>query len=229
MSTTAKIIVDGTQLRLGDWPTEKGAAPAYDSAARFYRGEGAGRNGTNAPPRSKEELQRRASEIRALERGDTSVDRGVTDSPDSPGWTAQIGIDGWSYFLGRFPEEEQTAGAADMAIRQYWSSDPTNFEGDEAKPSPRFAGGPGGSNPRRARKADRLRLSTVTCGGSETGEVGGRHHSRLRRDPPRSLRGGDRGRESVRSGRFEAPRDGQHPFSSQGLQRATGRGAAVRR
>lgn len=33
----AKIVVDGEQLRLGDWPTEKQAARAYDSAARYYR------------------------------------------------------------------------------------------------------------------------------------------------------------------------------------------------
>ncbi len=129
----ARIVVDGTQLRLGDWPTKKGAARAYDSAARFYRGEEAGRNGTGAPPRSQKELQRRASEERALRRGDTSVYRGVRNDPDRPGWTAQVGIDGWPYTLGRFPEEEQAARAADMAIRQYRPADPTNFEGEEAK------------------------------------------------------------------------------------------------
>jgi hypothetical protein len=37
------------------------------------------------------------------------------------------------YFLGRFPEEKQAARAADMAIRQYRPSDPTNFEGETAK------------------------------------------------------------------------------------------------
>ncbi|MFB6272712.1 MAG: AP2 domain-containing protein, partial [Salinibacter sp.] len=42
-------------------------------------------------------------------------------------------IHGWPYFLGRFPQEEQAARAADMAIRQYRPSDPTNFEGEEAK------------------------------------------------------------------------------------------------
>lgn len=129
----AKIVVDGTQLRLGDWPTEKQAARAYDSAARFYRGEDAGRNGTDAPPLAKEELQRRANEIRAQERGETSAYRGVTNKPDRPGWTAQITINGWPYFLGRFAEEEQAARAADMAIRQYRPSDPTNFEGNQAK------------------------------------------------------------------------------------------------
>mgnify|MGYP006428632765 CR=1 FL=1 len=129
----AKIVVDGTQLRLGDWPTEKEAAAAYDSAARYYRGEDAGRNDTDAPPRSQKELQRRASEARARQRGDTSVYRGVTNHPDKPGWTAQIGINGWSYFLGRFAEEEQAARAADMAIRQYRPSDPTNFEGEKAR------------------------------------------------------------------------------------------------
>jgi hypothetical protein len=129
----AKIVVNGTHLRLGDWPTEEQAAAAYDSAARFYRGEDAGRNGTGAPPRSKEELQRRASEERALGRGDTSVYRGVTNGSERPGWTAQIGIGGWPYFLGRFAEEKQAAHAADMAIRQYRPSDPTNFEGEEAK------------------------------------------------------------------------------------------------
>lgn len=129
----ARIVVDGTQRRLGDWPTEQQAARAYDSAARFYRGEGKGRNGTDAPPRSQKELQRRASEARARDRGDGSVYRGVSKTPGRPGWTAQVGIDGQSYFLGRFPEEKQAARAADMAIRQYRPSDPTNFEGEEAR------------------------------------------------------------------------------------------------
>jgi hypothetical protein len=129
----AKIVVDEKQLRLGDWPTEEQAAAAYDSAARFYRGEDVGRNGTGAPPRSQEELQRRASEERARERGDTSVYRGVCSQKEKPGWTAQIAIDGWPYFLGRFAEEGQAARAADMAIRQYRPSDPTNFEGEEAR------------------------------------------------------------------------------------------------
>jgi len=129
----AKIVVDGRQLRLGDWPTEEGGAAAYDSAARYYRGEDAGRNDTGAPPRSQEELQRRASEARARKRGDTSAYRGVTNDPDRPGWTAQIGIGGWSYFLGRFGEEEKAARAADMAIRQYRPSDPTNFDGEKAR------------------------------------------------------------------------------------------------
>lgn len=61
----ARIVVDGTQRRLGDWPTQRQAAAAYDSAARFYRGEGAGRNGTGAPPRSQEELQRLTSQAQA--------------------------------------------------------------------------------------------------------------------------------------------------------------------
>lgn len=132
-SFPAKIVVEGTQLRLGDWPTEEEAAAAYDSAARYYRGEGAGRNGTDVPPRSKEELQRLASKARAEGRGDTSCYRGVSKKPGRPGWTAQIGIEGRSYFLGRFPEEKQAALAADMAIRQYRPSDPTNFESDCAE------------------------------------------------------------------------------------------------
>jgi hypothetical protein len=132
-SYPAKIVVEGTQLRLGDWPSEEEAAAAYDSAARYYRGEGAARNGTGAPARSQEELQRRASEARAVERGDTSAYRGVTNDPERPGWTAQIGIDGWSYFLGRFAEETQAARAADMAIRQYRPESPTNFDGEEAR------------------------------------------------------------------------------------------------
>ena len=129
----ARIRVDGRQLRLGDWPTEEEAAAAYDSAARYYRGKSKGRNGTGAPPRSQRKLQRLASRARARERGDTSVYRGVTNDPDRPGWTVQVGIDGRSYFLGRFPEEEQAARAADMAIRQYRPSDPTNFDGEEAR------------------------------------------------------------------------------------------------
>ena len=134
----ARIRVDGRQLRLGDWPTEEEAARAYDSAARYYRDESEGRNGTDAPPRSAEELRRLAHRARSEARGDTSIYRGVRDDPDKPGWTAQVGIGGWSYFLGRFPEEEQAARAADMAIRQYRPSDPTNFEkgsveGEEAR------------------------------------------------------------------------------------------------
>lgn len=46
----AKIVVDGSALRLGDWPTEEQAARAYDSAARFYQGENTVSNGPDASP-----------------------------------------------------------------------------------------------------------------------------------------------------------------------------------
>ena len=45
----------------------------------------------------------------------------------------QIGINGWSYLLGRSAEEAQAACAADMAVRQYRPSDPTNFDGEETR------------------------------------------------------------------------------------------------
>ena len=124
----ARIRVDGRQLRLGDWPTEEEAARAYDSAARYYRDESEGRNGTGAPPRPAEELRRLAHRARSEARGDTSAYRGVHATDDRPGWGAQIGIGEETYFLGRYSDEEQAARAYDMAIRQYRPSDPTNFE-----------------------------------------------------------------------------------------------------
>ena len=129
----ARIGVDGTNYKLGDWSTEEEAARAYDSAARYYRDESEGRNGTGAPPRPAEELRRLAHRARSGARGDTSAYRGVHTTDDRPGWGARIGIGEETYFLGRYSDEEQAARAYDMAIRQYRPGGPTNFEGEKAR------------------------------------------------------------------------------------------------
>lgn len=170
----AKIVVDGKQLRLGDWPTEKQAARAYDSAARFYRGEDAGRNDTDAPPRSQEELQRRASEKRASRRGDTSVYRGACSQKEKPGGTAQIAIDGWPYFLGRFAGEEQAARAMGNGDPPIQTLSPDQLRGRGGKDRCRDSQvGPTPPSRRGAWGIPACIAVSRRVSGSEAGEVGG--------------------------------------------------------
>ena len=133
----AHISNEGRQISLGNWPSEKEAALAYDCAALYLRGDGHARNFPNeATPKSPRQLKREAAHTRNEARGADSKYIGVISLKRNGAtvWKAQAKIGESQTSLGEYACEKDAACAYDAAVRFYFDEPVTNFDGDEALP-----------------------------------------------------------------------------------------------
>jgi hypothetical protein len=121
-------------INLGNWPTERTAAIAYDRAARYYFGAQAKRNFALAvKPADAASLV--SESRRYFKTRTTSCFRGVSWKRNQQKWLASIREPGRSRNLGTFDDEEQAAEAYDRAaLRVFGARARLNFHPTTRKP-----------------------------------------------------------------------------------------------
>lgn len=108
-------------IHLGNWPTERAAAIAYDRAAAFYFGKGGKRNlAGDVAPTDAASLVFESRQY--FKKRTTSPFRGVSWKRNQQKWLATIREAGRTLTLGTFADDEEAAAAYDRAARRVFGA-----------------------------------------------------------------------------------------------------------